>query len=289
MIHFGTGYPQYPNVNLGTLESEYKDGRDLWSTIIAPGYFEILNAINNVGRYDLLYDLESFRVTGPAGTFRVNSDDGEVSTNYEFKLSTPLGVPYGGTGANNKPDAISNLFDAENNQISQYPDKPGIYRVTSNIFANLTPASYFGTLVIFQSVYGLHTFLDAYGSLYYGFSADTFQEPSTWHRGVVDSDVIDVPHGGTGATSAFGAVQNLFDTGDDAITQYPNKPGIYKVTSDIFNNMNPASSFGLLVIFKGVYGMHLFLDAYSNPYIGYSGDTFSEPSSWRIVTSTVRS
>ena len=103
-------------------------------------------------------------------------------------------------------------------------------------------------------------------------------------------------NGGTGATTAADArtnlgitPANLFNTGNSIISQYPNEPGIYRVTSDIFAHMNPASNYGLLIIFKGAYGMHLFLDAYSNLYFGFSGDTFGEPSTWKAVTTTTRS
>lgn len=104
-----------------------------------------------------------------------------------------------------------------------------------------------------------------------------------------DLEPVKVTQGGTDATTILGAVQNLFDTGATPITQYPNKPGIYMTTSNIFAHMNPASSYGVLVIFKDVYGMHLYLDSNTNLYFGFSGDTFGEPSTWRTVTSIVQS
>jgi hypothetical protein len=101
--------------------------------------------------------------------------------------------------------------------------------------------------------------------------------------------LLDVTSGGTGATNAFSALQNLFDVDGDAIAQYPNKPGVYWTTSYIFRNMNPSSPYGILVIIKSGYGMHLYLDANTNLYIGFSGNVFEEPSTWKIVTSTVQS
>ena len=98
-IRFGNS-DYYPvSTDLGTLVAQYTEGTEVFDTTIGPGYLNIFHSTNNVGDHELEYDIESFRVSGPSGAFQVNSDDGEVNTSYEFKLGTPLGIPYGGTGA----------------------------------------------------------------------------------------------------------------------------------------------------------------------------------------------
>lgn len=101
---------------------------------------------------------------------------------------------------------------------------------------------------------------------------------------------LDVPlgaeYGGTGASTASEAVQNLFDVGSYA-TSYPTKPGIYRIIgTNIFQNMTPYSSYGVLMIFRAAYAAHFYVDAYGTFYYGYSGDTLSEPSKWYMPNVT---
>lgn len=98
------------------------------------------------------------------------------------------------------------------------------------------------------------------------------------------SAVMDIPHGGTDATTAARAVQNLFDVGaNDANYSYPTEPGIYRISADIFNNMNPYSSYGVLVIFQAQYGLHLYMDSYGRIYHGFSGEILQEPTTWYVT------
>lgn len=91
---------------------------------------------------------------------------------------------------------------------------------------------------------------------------------------------LPITNGGTGATTASEAVQNLFDVGSYA-TSYPTKPGIYRtIGTNIFQNMTPYSSYGVLMIFKAAYAAHFYIDATGTLYYGYSGDTFAEPTKW---------
>jgi len=122
----------------------------------------------------------------------------------------------------------------------------------------------------------------------YQFPAADENSPGFYYILTTKSPVL-VTQGGTGATTILGALQNLFDVDGGAITQYPNKPGIYWTTSNVFAHMTPSSVFGVLMIIKSGYGMHLYLDYNSNLYIGFSGNVFDEPSTWRIVTSTIQS
>ena len=78
---------------------------------------------------------------------------------------------------------VNNHFNTYNNSITSYPSTPGLYRtVGTNIFSSLNygQANY-GVLVILQAIYAIHIYLDCYGNIFWGYSGDTFQEPSTWY------------------------------------------------------------------------------------------------------------
>ena len=61
--------------------------------------------------------------------------------------------------------------------------KPCIYRaIGTNIFQNMTLSSNYGVLMIFKATYAAHFYVDAYGNLYYGYSGDTFAEPTKWYK-----------------------------------------------------------------------------------------------------------
>lgn len=92
---------------------------------------------------------------------------------------------------------------------------------------------------------------------------------------------VTVAQGGTGTTDAFSALKNLFDVGYNTATNYPDKPGVYLIAGQpIFSNMTPDNSYGVLVIFKAFYSMHIFLDGATNLYFGFSGEPFGEPTTW---------
>ena len=98
-----------------------------------------------------------------------------------LRLDVPLGAEYGGTGASTASEAVQNLF-AVGSYATSYPTKPGIYRtIGTNIFQNMTPYSSYGVLMIFKAAYAAHFYIDATGTLYYGYSGDTFAEPTKWY------------------------------------------------------------------------------------------------------------
>ncbi len=95
--------------------------------------------------------------------------------------------------------------------------------------------------------------------------------------------VVPISNGGTGATNAAHANQNLFNSGEIAnATGYPTVPGIWRtVGTNIFSNLTDVhSNYGVLIIFKAVYALHLYIDANGYFFWGYSGDTFREPTNW---------
>ena len=98
---------------------------------------------------------------------------------------------------------------------------------------------------------------------------------------------VPVSNGGTGATTASEAVQNLFSVGS-YVTSYPTKPGIYRTigTNVCTNSQSTLTGYGVLVIFQAAYGMHFYLDSNGTLIYGYSGDTFGQPSTWNRVTYT---
>ena len=101
----------------------------------------------------------------------------------------------------------------------------------------------------------------------------------TWIQEVTGTAAIN--QGGTAATTAASAISNLFSVGNNDAATYPTSPGIYRTTGrNIFTHMTPSSNYGVLVIFKAVYALHIYGDMYGNLYFGASGDTFAEPSTW---------
>jgi len=88
----------------------------------------------------------------------------------------------------------------------------------------------------------------------------------------------------SGAWSSWEAIGGGGFDQYEVATSYPTKAGIYRlVGTNIFTNLKNVSFYGVLVIFKAEYGLHMYLDAYGSISFGYSGDTFGEPSSWNIV------
>lgn len=98
-----------------------------------------------------------------------------------------------------------------------------------------------------------------------------------------NSMAVPVSNGGTGATNAAHANQNLFNSGEIAnATGYPTVPGIWRtVGTNIFSNLKaPHGNYGVLIIFKAVYGLHIYIDESGRFYWGRSGDSFGEPATW---------
>lgn len=106
---------------------------------------------------------------------------------------------------------------------------------------------------------------------------------------------VQVDHGGTGAATVLGALQKLFnvpgtDAGHDPTQNYPSATGIFKVTTQIFNNMH-ADIYGVLVIFRvASYNAHIYISSSGHLYYGFSdGSVISEPTTWYVATATVQS
>ena len=100
--------------------------------------------------------------------------------------------------------------------------------------------------------------------------------------------ILPISKGGTGAGSAFAAIKALFDVGVSAdVTTYPTAPGIYRCIGKKIctNYTGTISTYGVLVIFRAVYALHIYLSADGTLIYGYSGDTFQQPTTWNKVTS----
>lgn len=171
-----------------------------------------------------------------------------------LRLDVPLEPQYGGTGKSSAADAANALINALSAGSAAPVDA------------------------------------DYYVSQYSGGGTTT----TTYHRrpmsalwsyikgkiGLDSNGILPASKGGTGASTAAAAVQNLFASGS-SVTSYPTKPGIYRTTgTNIFKNMTPYGSYGVLIIFKVTYAAHFYVDSYGNLYYGYSGSTFAEPSKW---------
>ena len=103
----------------------------------------------------------------------------------QIKLSGTRQISEGGTGAESAFAALKALFDVGVSAgVTAYPTAPGIYRsIGTKICTNYkSTLSDYGILVIFSAVYALHIYLDAYGTLIYGYSGDTFQQPTVWQK-----------------------------------------------------------------------------------------------------------
>lgn len=100
---------------------------------------------------------------------------------------------------------------------------------------------------------------------------------------------LPIAKGGTGATTAGAAIQALFNVESSAgITTYPTAPGIYRTTKTkvCTNYAGTLSTYGVLVIFRAEYALHIYLASDGTMIYGYSGDTFQQPTSWKKITST---
>ena len=101
------------------------------------------------------------------------------------------------------------------------------------------------------------------------------------------SRALGIAYGGTGVTSTEALVQKVFGANQEnwqSVTKYPTAPGIYRtVGTDIFSNLESThGNYGVLVILKAAYALHIYVDEYSRMFYGRSGDTFGEPT-WRRI------
>ena len=102
---------------------------------------------------------------------------------------------------------------------------------------------------------------------------------------LTDKSPVTIPQGGTGTTTAAGAISKLFDIYANDARNYPNAPGVYRtVGTNIFSNLQPGSLYGVLIIIGRVYAAHFYIDAYSNMFVGFSSDVFGEPTTWKKCT-----
>ena len=93
-----------------------------------------------------------------------------------------IGMIYRRSHVNGSWTAWRNSFDVGTVTATTYPPEAGIYVVTGDkIFQNMTPYSLQGVLLIFKAGYSAHIYIDSYFNLYYGFSGNTFAEPSKWY------------------------------------------------------------------------------------------------------------
>lgn len=101
------------------------------------------------------------------------------------------------------------------------------------------------------------------------------------------SKALGIAYGGTGVTSTEALVQKVFGANQENwqnVTKYPTAPGIYRtVGTDIFRNLESThGNYGVLVILKAAYALHIYVDEYSRMFYGRSSDTFGEPT-WRRI------
>lgn len=102
---------------------------------------------------------------------------------------------------------------------------------------------------------------------------------------------IPLESGGTGTQTLEGLIHTVFgERYDDwqSVSTYPTSPGIYRtVGTDIFKNLSfPHGNYGVLVIFKAEYALHIYLDEYNRMFYGRSSSAFAEPG-WRKVESLI--
>lgn len=95
-------------------------------------------------------------------------------------------------------------------------------------------------------------------------------------------------YGGTNANSRQSMNENVFGRDYEAwqsIVTYPTTPGIYRtIGTDVFTNLSMShGTYGILVICKAGYAMHLYLDSFGQLFYGRSGDSFKEPTTWYIL------
>ena len=199
----------------------------------------------------------------------------KANASHTHALSGPtitgtLPVSKGGTGGTTQSAARSGL---------------GLGRMATKSSVDLTGSDVTGALPISKGGTGAETADAARTNLGLGALA----EKDSAALGEDVTGVLPTSYGGTGAATPFAAIQALFSVGDAAgITTYPTAPGIYRTTNTkvCTNYTGTISNYGVLVIFRAVYAMHIYLAADGTLIYGYSGDTFQQPTVWNKVTPT---
>lgn len=105
---------------------------------------------------------------------------------------------------------------------------------------------------------------------------------------VATSDIIDIPHGGTGQSTQDGMRNAVFyNTSTTGISSYPNTTGLFRLTGTLPAGMpSGANAYGVLTIVgAGGYFTHRYVDAAHNVYYAYSSAA-GAPTTWRKLTST---
>ena len=105
------------------------------------------------------------------------------------------------------------------------------------------------------------------------------------------SRALGVAYGGTGVTSSSALAQKIFGSDYESwqsVGSYPTAPGIYRtVGTNIFKNLTSThGNYGVLVILKAAYALHIYVDENGRVFYGRSGDTFAEPT-WYTVDAVV--
>lgn len=188
----------------------------------------------------------------------VESESGALTVDAILKLTQALGVEYGGTGATTAADAANSLINALPTGTSTPRDSD--YYVSQDIASSTESPRY---------------------------ARRTMSALWSYIKGKIGLDsngILPVSKGGTGKNNAGDAVEALFDVGPSGqnISAYPVAPGIYRtVGANIFSNLTaPHGNYGMLIIFRAGYGLHLYVDESGRFYWGRSGDTFGEPAQW---------
>lgn len=182
--------------------------------------------------------------------------ESDMNIHVPLRLDVPLGVAYGGTGANTADGVRTRLLDLG--------DINGDLDNMTSIGASWCDFGYC-TNAPFSSGYGYVIRDCASGSV----TQTAFRHD------------IGMIYRRSHVNGAWTKWRNGFDVGAVTATTYPPEAGIYAVTgSKIFQNMTPDSLQGVLVIFHAGYAAHLYIDSYFNLYYGFSGNTFAEPAKW---------
>ena len=213
----------------------------------------------------------------------VESESGALTVEAILKLAQALGIEFGGTNAKTAEEACSNLGAVKKSGDTM--DGALVNKSTIVLQRDDYPTFYFnnsagknkGAVICAASAANSNG-----GVILRAWNAD-----SSAYKDLVltyeNNMAVPVSNGGTGATNAAHANQNLFNSGEIAdATVYPPVPGIYRtVGTNIFSNLTDVhSNYGVLIIFKAVYALHLYIDANGYFFWGYSSDTFREPTNW---------